>query len=353
MQIVRGKDHIPRHELNKPGAYEWWYFDFMDSDQEYSCVIIFLIGSPFSPDYSVPLGKARGRYDQARLPRPSDFCSVSVNVYQKQRVIHRSLYEFNSSLVSVTNDESSYIMRFDKCMFAYDKKSGAYSVEVNFKNPGYKDKIRIEMLMTPAGETVLPVEESAASSHFHFWQPEAVQCNCSLKLVRYEAGRRVKLEINGWGYADHNWGFEPMFSGMRDWYWGRVHAGNHCLVYYHIKYDIKEKEDFSEVLLLENGKVKHASSDFPFRIRGESNYWMLRYGGEVSGSDEHLTLKVNNELLIDNGPFYVRSLGQFDVSYKGENIASKATGITEYISPSRLKSSFLRPFVKLRIRRLE
>ncbi len=352
LQVVVGQEHLSPHKCDKAGAYEWWYFDFIDEKNEYSAVVIFLIGSPFSPDNSIAVHKAQTDPSVA-APNPFDFCSVSVNIYLKGRVIYRTLLEFGKGDYAQYEDSNVIRVRIGNSEMTYNKNSGSYSIEIIQSSERYKDKLRAEMTFTPVVKVDKLPMKNKKSDHSHFWMPTAPLCNVNVKIVSYADFRRKKTEVNGLGYADHNWGSEPLFKGIKDWFWGRVVSDDHCLIYYYTIYEGNAREkDFRNVLLFEKNRLLYRSEEFPIEVSRSMNYWMLGYGGTVKGNWDDLSFKCTNEENVDSGPFYVRSLSTFIAEYKGKKIFDKSLGFSEYICPKRLHSSFLKHFVKLRIKRL-
>ncbi len=352
MQIVFGPEHIGPHLTGDTGSYEWWYFDFIDNASEYSAVIIFLTGNPFSPEYNIGVDN-HNRNPSVKAPNPFDFSAISVNLYLKQRLVYRTLFEFGEESYSVFQDENSMRITIDNSSITYDKSSRNWSIDINYNSERYADKLRAEFIFKPltdhGGSIMMDNKES---EYKHFWMPASPVCDVTAKIVSYKNQRRKKIELSGFGYADHNWGAEPMFKGIDDWYWGRVISDDHCLIFYYVKYEKPSLEKFSSLFLFEKNKLVYQSNDFPFEVKNSRNYWMLSYGGTIKGKAGELIIKCISEKLVDNGPFYIRSLADFDVEYKGKSIFRKHEGFSEYISPKRLKSKFLKNFVNLRIKRI-
>lgn len=350
MEIFSGKEHIRPHPAGKPGSYEWWYFDFIDSKNEYSAVVIFLTGSPFSPDYSVPVGRSAG---QAEGPHPLDFCSISVNIYLKQRVVYRSLFEFGRENFSFFDDEKVLKISIANSSITYDKSSGSWQIDVNYSYEKYGDRKRFELSFFPVADASA-VSRTKSGDHDgkHFWMPTAPFCNATLKIVNYANDRRTKSELSGLGYVDHNWGNEHMAVGIEKWYWGRVISNEFCLVFFDVGYKESHGKNFTSVLLFDKSNLVHINTDFQFKAKNARNYWMLKYAESIGGKDDKLEFNCRSDEFVDNGPFYVRSLCRFNADFNGKKIFDNAVGFSECIAPGRLTSSFLAPFVKLRIRKV-
>jgi carotenoid 1,2-hydratase len=58
---------------------------------------------------------------------------------------------------------------------------------------------------------------------------------------------------------------------------------------------------------------------------------------------------VQQNRLLDNGPFYRRYLSDAFIHQEGQGV-QKATGISEYIYPGRIYAKWFWPFVDMRIR---
>ncbi len=67
-------DHLDENPFpNKPsGGYEWWYFDALSKDGNWSFVVIFYQGNPFSPEYIRNIKK--------NSTDPDEFPGVSISI---------------------------------------------------------------------------------------------------------------------------------------------------------------------------------------------------------------------------------------------------------------------------------
>lgn len=114
--------------------------------------------------------------------------------------------------------------------------------------------------------------------------------------------------------------------------------------------NIKKEYDerFSKLILFDqNGRIEYSGkASFLYTVR--RNYFNLNYGKEISinAGEISITVKCNDK--VDNGPFYIRFMSDFQINFKGEKIFTK--GFTEYISPERLKNKFLYPFISLKLK---
>ncbi|MGB7510676.1 MAG: carotenoid 1,2-hydratase, partial [Pelodictyon phaeoclathratiforme] len=61
MKITTKLDQERWHEMQDPGAYEWWYFDAEDKESGFSFVLIWFSGFPFSPYYTSHYEKWKNR----------------------------------------------------------------------------------------------------------------------------------------------------------------------------------------------------------------------------------------------------------------------------------------------------
>lgn len=352
MQVITDPVHVNPHNSKISGSYEWWYFDFIDDKNEYSAVIVFMAGNPFSPGYSLPVYKAMQTSSKIDID-PLEFSAISVNVYHKQRVVYHTTFEFGKSDFSYEEKEGLVKIRIGNSTVTYNKNSGLYEIDVNYSYEKYGTKIRFELTYTPLALTNnLKIHENDNSQDQHYWMPSSPMCKVSFKMVTYQNERRKKTELAGYGYAHHVWGFEPFFKGIKELYWGRVILGNVCLIYNKALHHNHEESNCAVIMLFRDGELIYTSSKFPFQVKSSRNYWLLNYGGQLKGSDENLKFTCRNEDALESKPYFVRSLGEFTAEFNGSVIIDKAVGITEYINPGRLGSSLLWYFAKNGIKRI-
>ena len=86
MQIFSNPDRDISTPKSTPGSYEWWYFDAISADNQYSLAIIFYEGNPFSRRYMDAI--ERNENDRANA-----YPAISISIYKSGEPIFYSFEE--------------------------------------------------------------------------------------------------------------------------------------------------------------------------------------------------------------------------------------------------------------------
>lgn len=326
------------------GGYEWWYFDALSSDKEWSIVVIFYDGNPFSPKYISELSKGSGSHSAL----PKHFPAISVSLYRNGKAEYYSFLEYGED------------------RFHWDEEEQTGSVGSNFfKRSITGDELEYELLLTQtldSGHSInaklkftsqkLPEDllshESAGEKHFwNLIQPRA-RVTGSITVEGKQMDRNILF--NGDGYHDHNTGFEPMKDSFDEWYWGRFHFRDFTLIYYIMngldgsqQHEAWLFDNESQQVLEKFDQVKldyHVVNRFGLNTSRKL---------EIISSTSEITIQQNK--LIDSGPFYQRFLS--DAIMKREGRVFPSLGISEYIKPEKIYEEKYWWMVKMRLRFME
>lgn len=348
MQVITDLEENKFHDLKTAGAYEWWYFDCIDEDNEYSFVAIFLTGNPFSPDYSNRI-KNHLKSPESKIPDPLDFCAISFNLYFQDRVLYRVLYEYEKDFFNVETGDGSEKISIDRSNFYFEKSENKFYLNINLPDSKISNQFKSEFVFTVKSDPAELKKSQTAENNRHFWLPSANVCEVTGKVKFYRNFKRTKNEFVGYGYHDHNWGSEAMFENIKDWYWGRAVSDNYSLVYFYILYKDESRNPFNVLHIYKEGKLIKELNEFDTDLKNKKNYWLLKFNKSLTIEKDDIKMVCRNKEKIDNGPFYIRFISRFDLYIKDQKVINGITGFSEYINPQRLKSGFLKPFVNLRI----
>jgi carotenoid 1,2-hydratase len=191
---------------SESGAYRWYYADVTAG--EYSAVFIFMVGSLFSPRYSV--AARRGG-----LPR--EHCAVNFALYH--RGVRRS---WVLSEYPVMEQESPRRLRIGRSTLSYE--GGGVRMEVDERTAPWGRPVRARLMlepMTPLGDEVQLVPGLP-----HWWRPMAPRARAWLEVD----GEGV--EAQGLGYHDTNHGAEQLGARLSGWHWSRTHGEHETVVDY-------------------------------------------------------------------------------------------------------------------------
>jgi len=135
------------HDIKDTGAYEWWYFDCIDEDNEYSFVAIFLVGNPFSPEYSERI-KNHIKFPESEKPDPMDYCAVSFNLYFQDRVLYRILYEYENDMFKTEQERGNEKISIERNNFYFDRNENKYYLNINLPEPDSNNNFKAEFIFT-------------------------------------------------------------------------------------------------------------------------------------------------------------------------------------------------------------
>lgn len=348
MQVITDLKENKFHDIKNAGAYEWWYFDCIDEDNEYSFVAIFLTGNPFSPEYSNRV-KNHLKSPESVIPDPLDFCAISFNLYFQDRVLYRVLYEYEKDFFEIETGNGSEKINIDRSNFYFEKNENKFYLNINLPDSQISNQFKSEFVFTVKSDPAELKKDETDENNKHFWLPSANVCEVTGKVKFYRNFKRTKNEFTGYGYHDHNWGSEAMFQNIKDWYWGRAVTDNYSLVYFYILYNDEKRKPFNVLYIYKEGKLLYELNEFDTDLKNKKNYWFLNFNKSLTIEKGDVKMVCKNKEKIDNGPFYIRFISRFDLYIKDQKVLSQVTGFSEYINPKRLKSGFLKPFVNMRI----
>ncbi|HVG57740.1 MAG TPA: carotenoid 1,2-hydratase [Hyalangium sp.] len=189
-----------------PGSYRWYYADVTAG--EHSAVFIFMVGSLFSPRYSV--AARRGG-----LPR--EHCAVNFALYHRGTRRHWVLSEY-----AVMEQESPHRLRIGRSTLSYSGET--VRMEVDERTAPWGRPVRARLVLepvTPLGDEVQLVPELP-----HWWQPMAPRARALLEVDT----EGVRAE--GMGYHDTNHGAEQLGKRLSGWHWSRTHGEHETVVDY-------------------------------------------------------------------------------------------------------------------------
>ena len=339
MQIFSNPDRDVSTPKPVPGSYEWWYFDAISDDSQYSLVVIFYEGNPFSRRYIDAI-------DRKPDNRASDYPAISISVYKNGDPIFYSFEEvtrtdaeFSATAPAGRVKKNSfkklrdvigghkYLLHLEQTLPNGDNLTG----NLRFKSSGERS-----FSASPEGEPGL----GGANHQWNLVQPSAVVSGS----FTVDGLRRESITFNGTGYHDHNTGMEPMKESFIDWYWGRFHFADFTLIYYMMNLENGRKD--CAWLVDADNKASQFNGDFVLSDMG-LNMFGLKSARKIemeSGSDSFL---IQQQSMMDDGPFYQRFASRLMLKLDGE--LYQANGISEYICPQRIYLKLFRPLVNMRI----
>ncbi|WP_340103672.1 hypothetical protein [Rhodohalobacter sp. 8-1] len=339
MQIFSNPNRDVSTPKPTPGSYEWWYFDAISIDNQYSLVIIFYEGNPFSRRYIDAIQD--GQNDRA-----DDYPAISISIYKEDEPIFYSFEEVmpgNAEFSSDTpfgrvkgnsfkqvpseNGALAYRLNLDQIIPNGDRLVGNLRFESSDKGP-FSDVTK---------------NDDQNNESLHKWN--LVQARASVNgQLSIEGLHPETIKIAGTGYHDHNTGMEPMKESFVDWYWGRVHFNGSTLIYYLMN---EEKGVDNRAWLIDsNNLVTEMNGECELSDVG-LNMFGLKSARKIEMNAVDDSFLIQQEKTLDDGPFYQRFRSRMMLNLNGE--LHQAKGISEYICPGRIHMKLFRPLVNMRI----
>lgn len=318
------------------GAYEWWYFDAASDDGTTECVIIFYEGNPFSRRY----------IEQQQTAEPAGFPAVSISVYHQEKPIYYSFTEFHKHNASFTEGVPALQIGGHRMEGGQEGETLLFSLTLSETLPS-GDYIDAELQFTgkavPRGLITLPA--GATNHHWDIIMPRA-RVTGSLRCSSL-SGTPCDIRFRGQGYHDHNIGSEPLKDQFTEWYWGRFHFENKTFIYYITG---KEGRAGKGWLINEQGRqVETVFHAVHLNDYGRSIF-VLKTARKLSFEGEDAQVLVQQEGLLDNGPFYQRFSSHAYCYDGGPQPVMATRGVSEYLRPPRIHTRLFWPLTNMRIR---
>ncbi|ADO74833.1 carotenoid 1,2-hydratase [Stigmatella aurantiaca] len=189
-----------------PGTYRWYYADVTSG--EYSAVFIFMVGSLFSPRYSVTARQGG---------QPWEHAAVNFALYRKGVRLCWVLSEYPHLAL-----ESAWRLRIGGSTLSYE--GNRVRMEVEERTAPWGRPVRANLTLEPL--TPLGTEVQLVPDLPHWWQPMAPRARARLEWVT------EGQVLEGLGYHDTNHGAEQLGARLPGWRWARTHGGQETVVDY-------------------------------------------------------------------------------------------------------------------------
>ena len=351
MNITTNLDQELWHEMQEPGAYEWWYFDAEDKESGISVVLIWFSGFPFSPSYTNHYEKWNSR-PASGAPLPSNYSGFSFQLYENGREIvnfikegSRELFEGNSLDIGV---------RFEKNLFTYDALRDEYLLDIDFSFPARRKAIKANLLFKACRRFIYEKRDTNNNGKvpLHQWLLSVPKADVegTITVMEQPAGAVRTIPVRAAGYHDHNLGAVPMQEYISRWYWGRAFSDLFDLVYYVVFFKNNDYPPLSLLVLNDNKSDTVTVHDtLQFRERNfRSGFFSPQHSRDIDLQYDNIHLKIHHDTVLDTGPFYLRFASAISLQRDSGNFEDMS-GISEFLNPARLQSRFMRFFTRSRI----
>jgi len=220
-----------RHRLRGPFAYEWWYFDAV-FDNGYSAVAIM-----WPMNYAKPWRRQSTIQLSIYTPEGEHFKQYA---FPPRRLFSGSYTRCDARI------GDSYV-RGTHPRYEVKMRAGDIAVDLVFEaeTPGWKPRTAVNHVPVPRYNTMgwlVPLPRATVHG--------------SLNI------RGQKVEVEGHGYHDHNWGEAPFYHVVDNWHWGHVLCGELCVIWADITMNRKLDYDRTFMFLLSRGdRLVYESAD--------------------------------------------------------------------------------------------
>lgn len=310
--------HLDRFALGaqKPGSYQWWYFDAVSDDGRFGLVAIYFVGGVFSSLYADRLA--------AGIPAsPLDHAMVNVALYDRGRRSSWVFSEFPREQLEIADPELD--LRIGGSRLSRDR-SGGYALDVNdFDFPKGRE-FQLQVKVVPSDAGLAPPGGVLTPGAKHFWGSPAPHCSVEVK------SESLGLSWRGTGYHDVNHGLEPLHVGFQKWNWGRAHVNSET----RIVYDAIDAGGLRtrHQLVGRKGTLRHEASHPPAAQDHSKTSWLLNLPRDVRFGLDGDDLVARRSRLWEHSPFYARWGGPFDTRDPSSHFVCEHVDLARFARPS-------------------
>lgn len=350
MNISTEIDRDIWHNLQEPGSYEWWYFDAEDQEQDLSFVCIWFAGFAFSPYYMDHY--LDWKKNGSAPPEVLDYAAFSFQLYENGHETVNFIKEGRSSLFESSG--SNIEARFESNRFYYDPERQSYILDIAFDFPARRQKVTARLTFTAKHRYSYRKndENNHGNVSHHEWLLALPRADVSGSLVLEDTLKKKTrtIPVRAKGYHDHNLGLMPVHEYISTWYWGRAFSDMYDLVYYVISFKNSGYKPLALCMLHDNAAkeliVHEGLSVETSGIR--RGLFVPVHSPELSFFLDDFRIDIEQRRVLDSGPFYLRYVSNIVLNNDGKRRV-KLVGISEFLSPGRLKLPLLRFFIRCRV----
>jgi carotenoid 1,2-hydratase len=294
-----------------PNGYRWWYLDAIGDDGRQGLTVIAFIGSVFSPYYA--FARRSGAAD------PENHCAINVALYGRsgrwcmtergRAAVTRGAERFSVGPSSIAWEDGTLVVRIDEIAVPIPRR------------------VCGEIRLTPG--TICGHSEALDAGGAHVWRPVAPVARVKVSFAE------PKLDWEGGGYHDMNWGPTPLESSFASWTWSRAPLTEGTCVLY----DIERRDGTSKSLALRiDGRGSVSQVPLPPKAGLGRAFWRMP---RVTRSEGHASLVRS----LEDAPFYTRSL------IRSELCGERVTAVHESLSLDRFRMPVVQAMLPFRMPR--
>ncbi|KAI9729151.1 MAG: hypothetical protein M1834_007058 [Cirrosporium novae-zelandiae] len=199
------------HPVNST-SFDWWYFDAVSEDQQYSIVVIFFISSyrafPFISGSTI-------------LPT-----IITISSSEDDLLTGAEAFAEEATIVT-TGDGATGLWKDTGFSFAGTEDMSSYTISVNAS--GIQGTFTMDTISPPHYPCAL-----AGANESMLLMPHIGWANSipdSIGKVDFNVNG-TDVNFTGVGYHDKNWADKPMNDTVASWYWGHGRLGPYTVVWF-------------------------------------------------------------------------------------------------------------------------
>ncbi|HJL40717.1 MAG TPA: hypothetical protein RMG48_05380 [Myxococcales bacterium LLY-WYZ-16_1] len=323
--------------LDAPGGFAWWYVDAFDASGN-GLVVIWSWGLPFLPGYLD--ARRQGRPEPPRA-RPS----LNVVTYRDGEPDFYLLQEYDADRAHWTRRASREVWNFESSRFECVRSGGRVHLlgKLDCEVPGMSGRLTGDLRLEGPAVHLARTDELPDSPHG--WIPISTPSDLEAEL---SVGDETLLRLRGVAYFDRNASTRALDDlGIEHWIWGRSAAADRTAIVFGL-FPPEGQPPLAFCAQLTPDGAMTLTRTGPPRLDGPRTgrfgmpYWSAL---ELTGRDG-TAVRVAQDRIIEDGPFYLRTLGQL-----GLDGGPARESVTEWIRPDRVDRDWQRPLVRMRVHR--
>ncbi|MBX3243692.1 MAG: hypothetical protein KF685_04380 [Acidobacteria bacterium] len=317
------------------GFSQWWYFDALSDNGEDALVIEFIAARIVSSDATAELASD----ETSGIKRPV----VSFEYYRKGKLLYRAACEYSADRSSSDHANGSYHIGNSHFELGSADYGSGYSLKLDLPIArGQRIKVGMEWLFI---ESDLLEPGSDFGQGNSIWNVVAPRADVTGKFeVVDKAGRVVDTcHFRGSGYHDHRSGPVNFLENFSLWSWGRIHFPDSTAIFLSAE---NKEVSISKLLVVRDNtfRVRDAICE-----RRDVSHDLLGIKFEQNlkiSSDDGLELTINRIKPLSSGIYMLRFICEMQLTLR-DGKPRKSIGLSECISPKRLRSGWMRKLTGL------
>jgi carotenoid 1,2-hydratase len=321
--------------LDSPGGFIWWYLDLVDKSGN-GAVLIWAFGLPFL-----------ARKTPQNIPTtPRNRPSFCLALYRNYRQFFYLLQEYPHD--STTTGQGCREVSMGKNSFRTVMGETRVSFSAHIETPVPGSRHALIGTVTAEGNLLQGAREPDAFTN-HRWCPVLANTTGRIAL---KIGADQIVDLQGRAYFDSNFSPTPLDQLEIDlWRWTRVAFDGRDLIFYELQPRDPARNPKQILLTVDSaGRIKIKRLSSIRRSNFRLNSYGLSYHRSLLLSDEESKIvQIELHPPVDTGPFYLR----FMVKAVDIKTGERGIGMAELVKPDRIDIAAIRPFVEMRVHRID